>query len=166
MDMLKKLDTALAGIYKGTPKLSNSAKESLAKAWPWLALIFGVLQLWAAWALYELLRVVDRVATFYGVYVNQTSVYSGKDKFFIYLSLIALVIDAVILLMAYPKLKKRQKSGWNLIFLGAVLNALYGVFNLFVSGRGVGSLLGALIGTAITFYLLYQVKEKYTGPDM
>lgn len=163
MEIVKKIEAALAGVFKGAPKLSESARESLVKAWPWLALIFGVLQLWAAWALYDLLRVVDRVATIYGVYVNTAIGYSGKDKFFIYMSLIVLVVDAVILLMAYPKLKNREKSGWDLLFLGALLNALYGVFNLFISARGFGSLLGALVGTTIGFYLLYQVKDKYTG---
>lgn len=163
MELVKKAETALAGVYKGAPKLSASAKESLVKVWPILALIFGILQLWAAWALYDLIRLADRVNTVFGAYLSNYSVYSGKDKFFIYLSLIVIVVDAVILLMAYPKLAKRQKSGWNLIFLGALLNVAYGVLNLFISSRGFGSLLGTLVGSAIAFYLLFQVREKYTG---
>jgi hypothetical protein len=163
MELVKKAETALAGVFKGAPKMSDSAKESLVKAWPWLALIFGVLQLWAAWSLYELVRAYDRVDTVLGAYFNTYSAYTGSDKFFIYLSLAVLVIDAIILLVAYPKLARRQKRGWDLIFLGALLNLVYGVLNLFVAGRGFGTLLGTIIGSTIAFYLLLQVREKFNG---
>ncbi len=162
MDLIRKAESALAGVFKSAPNISASGKESLAKAWPWLAVIFGVLQLWAAWVLWDLLRVADRVTTIFGTYINSGfSVYSGKDKFFIYLSIISLVVDAVLLLVAYPKLVKRQKAGWDLIFIAALINAVYGVLNLFIYGRGFGSLIASLAGSVVGFYLLFQVREKY-----
>lgn len=161
MELVKKAETALAGIYKGAPKLSNNTKETLVSVWPWLALVFGVLQLWAAWALWDLTRAVDRVTTYLGTYLGGVYGYSGKDKFFIYLGLIMLVVDAIILLIAFPKLQKRQKSGWDLVFLGALLNVVYSLVNLFITGRGFSDFIFSLIGSAIGFYLLFQVKEKY-----
>lgn len=163
MELVKKVETALAGVFKGAPKLSDSTKETLVKIWPWLALIFGVLQLWAALVLWNLLRDMDKVVTYFGTYLGGVYGYSSSDKFFIYLSLAVLVLDAILLLIAYPKLVKRQKVGWNLIFLGALLNVLYSVLNLFIQGRGFGNFIGALIGSVISFYLLFQVREKYTG---
>ncbi len=163
MEIVKKAESVLAGLFKNAPKMSSSAKETLAKAWPWIALVFGVLQLWAAWILWDLVRAVDKVSTYFGVYLSDVYGYSSKDKFFIYLGLAVLVLDAVILLMAYPKLVKRQKKGWELIFLGALLNGVYSVLNLFISGRGFSDFFFALLGSAIGFYLLFQVKEKYSA---
>lgn len=161
MELVKKAETVIAGFFKNAPKLPANSKESLVKAWPWIALVFGVLQLWAAWVLWDLLRAVDKVSTYFGVYMSDVYGYSSKDKFFIYLSLAVLVVDAVILLMAYPKLVKREKKGWDLIFLGALVNVVYSVLNLFISGRGFADFLFALFGSAVGFYLLFQVKDKY-----
>jgi hypothetical protein len=164
MELVKKAETALADVYKGAPKLSDKTKETLVKIWPILALIFGVLQVWAAWGLWDLTRRVDSVVNYLGTYVTTAGYgYSGKDKFFIYLGILSLLVDGVILLMAYPKLKKRQKGGWDLIFLGSLINVAYSVVNLFISGRGFGSFLMSLIGSAIGFYLVFQVRDKYKG---
>ncbi len=162
MEMVKNAEKSLEGLYKGAPKLPNNAKESLVKVWPWLALIFGVLQLLAAWGLYDLTRAVSRVSTYFGTVLDVNIGYSGKDKFFIYLGIVVLVVDAVIMLKAYPKLVKRVKSGWDLLFLGSLLNVAYSLVNLFIRGRGMGDFFMSLVGSAIAFYLLFQVKDKYT----
>ena len=161
MELVKKAETALADVYKGAPKLSEKTREILVKIWPILALIFGILQLFAAVSLWNLVRSVTKAVTYYGVVLNTSVGYSGKDKFFLYLGLIFLVVDAVLLLMAYPKLKNRQKKGWDLIFLGSLLNVAYSIVNLFISGRGFGDFLLSLIGSAIGFYLVFQVRDKY-----
>jgi hypothetical protein len=162
MEFVKKAETALAGVYKGAPKLSNKVKDTLVNIWPWLALVFGILQLWAAWILWDLTRRVDRVVSYFGTYLGTNYGYSGKDKFFIYLGIIALLVDAIILLVAFPKLRKREKGGWDLIFLAGLLNVLYAVINFFISGRGFGDFILALLWSAIGFYLIFQVKDKYT----
>lgn len=161
MKLVEQAESSLAGVFKAAPKLSDSAKESVAKVWPWLALIFGVLQLWAAWVLWDLLDKVDKVSDLFGSYFGSVVGYSGKDKVFIYMSLGVLVLDAVVLLMAYPKLVKRSMAGWKLLFLGSLLNVVYSFFNLFIQGRGFGNFLAALVGSAVGFYLLFQVREKY-----
>ncbi len=163
MELVKKAETALGGVFKGAPKLSNSTKETLVKIWPWLALIFGVIQLFAALALWRLMHVADTITSFYGQVLNNYSVYSSTDKLFIYLGILLLLIDAIILLMAYPKLAKRQKSGWDLIFLGSLLNVVYSLVNMFIKGRGLTDFLMSLIGSAVGFYLLFQVREKYAS---
>ncbi len=165
MEALRPLENKLADLFKGAPKLTNSTKESLAKVWPWLALIAGVLQLLAAYWLWQAARVVDVL----GDYVNTLSVYysgqtagiSSFDKTVIYVGVIMLVVDAVIMLIAFPELQKRTKKGWDLIFLAAVINAVYSLVQLFTYGRGFGSFLFGLIGSAVGFYLLFQVREKY-----
>lgn len=166
MGTVKSLETKLEGVFKGLPPLSASAKESLAKAWPWLALIFGVLQLAAAWALWGLIRASDVLIDYaneFSYYTGQRLGYSSMDKTMVYLGVIVLVVDAVILLMAYPALAKRQRKGWDLLFLGALLNVVYSVLTIFIDGRGMGSFIFSLLGSAVGFYLLFQVREKFGG---
>lgn len=163
MELVKTAEKSLGDLFKSAPKLPNSAKETLVKVWPWLAVIFGALQLFAAWGLYDLTRTVSRFATYFGTLLNTSIGYSAKDKFFIYTGIIVLLVDAAIMLMAYPKLVKRQKSGWDLLFLGSLLNVAYSVVNIFISGRGIGDFLMSLLGSVVAFYLLFQVKEKYAA---
>lgn len=163
MEAVKKIENQLAPMFKNAPALPDTSKESLVKAWPWIALIFGILQLIAAWGLWGLLSFVER--TYYGAYADfykdVPGRLSGVDRTFIYIGVAVLVVDAVILLLAYPELKKRSRRGWDLLFLGALLNTAYAVVNLFINDRGLGGFLFSLVGSAIGFYLLFQVREKY-----
>lgn len=165
MTALKQLESKIGGLFKSAPPLSESAKKSLVGAWPWIALIFGILQLLAAWGLWNLTRYVDRLSdlsnTLSMYYTGESAALSSFDKTVIYLALIVLVVDAVILLMAYPELKKRTSRGWDLLFLGSLINAAYAVVSLFIDDRGVSSFIFSVLGSAVGFYLLYQVKDKY-----
>lgn len=160
MTSLKSIETKLQDVFKGLPPLPNNAKESLVKAWPWIALVFGILQLLAAYSLWRLTSFVERLNTLV-TYYTAASPLSATDKMVIYLGVIVLLVDAVILLMAYPHLKTRNRRGWDLLFLGALINVAYGVVQIFISGRGVGSFVFSLIGSTVGFYLLFQVQDKY-----
>lgn len=161
MKVVTKLEKTLAGLYKDAPALPNSSRETLAALWPWLALVFGVLQLAAAWALWRLTRVVDGVLNYYASYVDVRTGLSGYDKTVIYAGIVVLAIDAGMLLMAVAPLRARQARGWDLLFLGSLLNVLYAFVSLFIEGRGAGSFILSLLGSAVGFYLLFQVKSKF-----
>ena len=87
--------------------------------------------------------------------------YSSTDKIVIYGGIALLVINAVIFLMAFAPLKLKAQRGWDLLFLASLINIVYGVAQIFISGRGVGDFILSLIGTAIGLYLLFQVKDYY-----
>ena len=161
MDTVKKIEERLDRVFKDLPALPESSRETLASVWPWIALVFGVLQIFAAWALWNLVRVAETMIGYSSLYVNYPDALNGTDRIVIYLGIAVLLVDAVILLMAYPELKKRSRRGWDLLFLGALLNVFYSLVTLFIDGRGVGSFLFSLIGSAIGFYLLFQVRGKY-----
>jgi len=162
MDAVKKLENKIGRLFKDVPPLPENSREALVGAWPWIALIFGVIQIFAAWALWNLIRVADTVGVMYGsFYVNYPAAISGADRFIAYFGIVVLLVDAVILLMAYPELKKRTRRGWDLLFLGALINVVYSVVSLFIDGRGLGSFIFSAVGSAVGFYLLYQVRGKY-----
>jgi len=123
--------------------------------------VFGILQIFAVFALWNLGHAVTAylsVATAYGMTSAPTL------GFFYYVGLAALAVDAIILLVAYAPLKARSKKGWDLLFLGSLINLLYGVVMLFDGAYGgFDKLLGALLGSAIAFYFLFQVRDYYTG---
>ncbi len=160
--MLSKLETMLAGVYKATPKLSGDAKKSIVNIWPWVALIFGILQLWAAYGLWHWGRAVNKVADVFNSYLGTNTVVHHLNIFY-WISLVVLALTGVLLLMAYPALKARAKSGWNLLFYSALLNGLYGIFSAFNNYGGVGSLVMQLIVSAIVLYFLFQIRDQYSS---
>lgn len=165
MAALQNAEQKLGDLFKGLPPLSKNAKEALANAWPWIALVFGVLQLAAAYWLWKLTQYTsafnDLANSLSTYYTGESVGLSSMDKTIIYLGIAVLVVDAVILLMAYPHLKTRTRRGWDLLFLGSIINVLYSLVSLFIDGRGFGSFLFGLIGSAVGFYLLFQVRELY-----
>lgn len=103
-------------------------------------------------------------------YANQLSMAAGNGPvttslgLFYYLGLASLLIDGVLLLMAYNPLRAHSKKGWNLLFLAALVNLVYGIIFAFDNNYGnMGNLVSALIGSAIAFYFLFQVRDYYTG---
>lgn len=161
MTSIKIIENKLAELFKGVPDLPETSREALAKVWPALALVFGVLQLIAAWALWNVIRTADSVIQYSNFYVRNPDTLTGTDRLFIYTGVVVLLVDAVILLMAYPELKKRARRGWDLLFLGALINLGYSVLSIFIYNRGLGSFLFSLLGSAVAFYLLFQVRGKY-----
>lgn len=167
MENVHKIEKQLEGTFKDLPQLSDSTRETLANIWPWLALIGGIVQLWAAWILYALTSVassyLDAINSLSLATTGQNIGPTGLDKTIIYLGIILLIVDAVILLMAFPLLQKRSRRGWDLLFLAALINLAYGVLQIFTYQRGFMTFVGSLIGSFIAFYLLFQIRGKFGG---
>lgn len=159
-----RLQKELEKMFKQLPQLPESSKETLARAWPWIALVFGILQIIAALALIKLLNTAENILLVGNSFLGSSVGLSVFDKLTIYLGIIFLAVDAIILLLAYPELKKRSRRGWELIFLGSIINVAYSVISIFIISRGFGTFIFSLLGSAVGFYLLFQVRSKY-GSD-
>lgn len=166
MQALEALENSLAEIYKNAPPLDKKTKLSIVDIWPWVALIAGILQLYAAYSLWQAGHYVNHLAD----YTNSLSQsLTGKPLdhphlgLTFYLGLAFLAASGLVMLAAYPKLSAKYKSGWDLLFLGLVLNLVYGIVMLFANGyNGPGRLVGSAIGAVIGFYFLFQIREVYT----
>ncbi len=154
----------LEDVNKKLPQLPVKGREVLAKIVPWLALIGGVLTLLGILSFWQTGHYVDE----YTNVLNQWSVATGQALttptlgFTWYLLLVVMVIEAVVLLVAFPRLKEGKRSGWKLLFYLAVLSLVLGVLYIFTPGYGGGSFVGTLIGSAIGFYLLMQIRPYFT----
>lgn len=151
---------------KSTPPLPPKAKQVLVEWAPWLSLIAGVLSLWGAWALWHWANVanafVDYANSLSAIYGGQTVV-AERLTAVVWVGIAVLIVEGLIYLLAFPGLRDRKKSGWNLLYWGALVNIAYGVVVMFTAYGGFGNLLMSLIGTAIGMYLLFQIRSAYSA---
>lgn len=166
MGPLNQLETSLAGVFKGAPKLPKGFKDWLVKYLPWFTLIGGLLSIWAAWSLWHWAHIANALIN----YANSLSqafggqtVATSRMTVGIWLGVIVLAVEAVVYLLAFPGLKAHKKAGWNMLFLGSIINVVYGVVVMFTDYGGAGNLIGALIGTIIGWWILFQIRDYYTG---
>lgn len=141
---LSELETKLDDIFgKKAPQLPENIKEIIVKIAPYLAVIGVVFALPAILAILGIGTLAAPLALMGGV---------GTLGGFT-ISMIFTAVMIVIQIMAIPGLFKRSLSAWRLLFYASLLSAASSLFSL-----QLGSL---IIGTAISFYILFQVKSYY-----
>lgn len=132
----------LEDVYKNAPKLPENARETLVKISPILALVFGVLGILAGLGLVG----VSPVGMFSGLRASSVLLLSG----------VATIAASAMMLVAYPKLQKREIGGWTLLFWSEVVNVVSSLLTL-----SFGNVLSTVIWAAIAFYILFQIKGHY-----
>ncbi len=165
METLHKLEAQLEPLFKDLPELPKNAKDTLVSIWPYLALFLAIIQLAAAFTVWGAVTSTNRIleaANYLSASIGYGVVYSQTDKILLYVGIGFLIVNAAIFLMAYKPLSEKSKKGWDLLFLASVVNVAYGVLQIFLVGYGLPSFLMSLVGSAIGFYLLFQIKNNYT----
>lgn len=166
MNVLSRIEEYLEPYFSMLPQLSKDTRRLLANIWPWLSLFVGVMQLLSAWWLFLWIQKLDmytnitqKIISTYGDTSYVTSV-----SIFAWIAIISLLLNGVILFIALPKLLKKRLTGWRLVFLAVLINLIYGLVSTFIEGRGgIVNFLGAVLGSAIATYLLFQIREHYGG---
>lgn len=170
MTPIKELETKLDEVVnKKAPQLSAGAKNMLFRWSPWIALVVGVLSLLAGISLWHTAHGIQN-STY--VVKQLCSTYAGGDSgcdipnvthlnFWVWVAVIFLIIQGVLYLRAYPRLRDKQKSGWNFLYYAALVNVAYAIVTLFTSYDVFGHFLGALISAVVTFYLLFQTRPLF-----
>lgn len=165
MSALQPLENGLDDLFgKKAPPLPAGAKRALVEYLPWISLVFGLVSLYAAYALWHWAHIANSLIN----YANTWSAVYGGPKIAasqmtagLWLGLAVLVIEALLYIAAFPAAKARKKSGWDMLFYALLVNIVYGVVVMFTNYGSVGSLVGSLIGSAIGFYLLFQIRPSY-----
>jgi hypothetical protein len=164
MGPLGKLESALDVVLdkKAPFKLPQSTRKSLASAMWWIALIVGVLDVWAAYTFWHWGHIANQFVDVVNYYTGGT--YGHHLGFFYYTSLVAIALVAALLLLAVPGLKAMKKSGWNLMFYAALVEVIVAIARIFSDiGGGFGNFLSSAIGAVIGAYLLFQVRDYFVG---
>ncbi len=142
---LKQIEDEIGKVYsKISVHLPAGLKEFIVHYGPWITLILMVI------AIPAILLALGISA----VAIPAISMYAGAQTGGMYfvgglITLFALVLEA----MALPGLFKRQLSGWRLLLYSILVSA---VGNLLSMNLG-----GLIIGTALSLYVLYEVKSYY-----
>jgi hypothetical protein len=131
------------------PALPASIKELLVTFAPWLALLGGVIGLMVFVPGVLVLLVLSPVAGIAGGGIG----YVGTI-----VHLILSAVGAVMSLMSFNGLRARSFGGWTMAFWATTVYLVAGLLPL-----GIGSLIGTIIGGAISMYLLFQTKPYYDG---
>jgi len=142
----KQIAKPLEDVYAKVPSLPANIRELLVTIAPWLSLIFGVLMVLTG---VGGLGVLTALSPF-------VAAYAGGFSVFFLVSSIVVIAQGVLMLLAFSPLKRRAVRGWNLLLWSEVLAVLSSVVTV-----NVGSVIGALIGAAISFYFLFQMRSYY-----
>jgi len=166
MTQVDKLEALLdESLRKKAPyQMPESSRKTLAGALWWLTLVFGVLQLWAAWALWHAGHYVDSLAEYSNALANQYGIYTASTPhlgMMYYVTLLFVALSAALLLLAAPGLKAMHLSGWKILFYSLLANALYGLFNVFSDYGSPQDLVFTAISTVLGLYLLFQVRDYF-----
>jgi len=130
-------------LVKKVPALPAAAKDFIVKFGPWISLVVGIMLLPLILAAFGLGALFGPVAMMGGVRFGATYM----------LSMLVAAGQMVLQFAAIPGLMKRQMGGWKLAFYGALVGAVYSIVSF--------NIIGLIIGTGLTLYVLYQIKSYY-----
>ena len=138
-----KVINSMGDMYAKVPSLPKGATDFLVVIVPWISLVFGALMILGSLSAFGLTAVF-----------SPFSAMSQGAGFAASLMIIAVVgiAQGVLMLVAFPSLRKNKEKGWNLLFWSEIL----GLVSVIV-GLSIGGVIGALIG----FYFLFQIRSYY-----
>jgi hypothetical protein len=155
---MQPLENALDKLFvRHAPSLPRNGKKTLIEYLPWLSLALGLLALYAVYALWHWAHLVNSLLTYSG----GSGTAGNHLSFGVWLGLIVLGAEALLYLAAFPAIRARQKTGWNLMFYALLVNAAYGVVIASTAYGSLGNLLVTLIASAAGLYLLFQIRTSY-----
>jgi hypothetical protein len=158
---MQAIEKMLGDAFKNLPTLPEEARKGLATALPWLALVGGVLSLVGAWYLYDAVSNLNQLYSAFG-YTGPVAGISGVA----WVTVVVLVAQAVLFLLAFPALRTGKKSGWNFALMAMLVTVVYSViYNLFSGYLNFGGFVFSLIGSAFGLYLLFQVRSHFGGTE-
>lgn len=153
-------------LVKDAPvQIPTGGRKLIAQWAPWISLVVGLLSLLSALSLWhfanranEIIGYANEFGRAYGVQTQVESI-----SFFVYVSIIFIVIQGVLMVVAFKGLLDKNKSkGWNLLLYSMFASIAYTFFSLFVDHyRSVGSSLFGIIGIVIGLYILAQIRDQY-----
>ncbi|PIZ63187.1 hypothetical protein COY17_01030 [Candidatus Saccharibacteria bacterium CG_4_10_14_0_2_um_filter_52_9] len=168
MSALQSLETNLEDVFvKNAPALPENGKKMIVEYLPWINLVLGLISLYTVYMLWHWAHLLDAANKFIDYANSITQAYGGTTvaghrlSVVVWASMAVMAVQAVLYILAFPALRARKKSGWDLLFYALLVNVVYGVVVLFSDYGGVGNLIGSLIGSAVGFYFLFQIRSLY-----
>jgi hypothetical protein len=133
-------------LVKKAPALPKNIKEIIVKFAPWLEILGIIIGVPAVLAFLGMGAMMGSLVPYAG--------YGMARAGGLYLvGMIFFIVTLVLQGLSIPGLLSRSKSGWNMLFYATLVNAVYAIVNF--------EIVSLLIGTVLSLYLMFQVKEYY-----
>ncbi|OGK08966.1 hypothetical protein A2767_03030 [Candidatus Roizmanbacteria bacterium RIFCSPHIGHO2_01_FULL_35_10] len=130
-------------LVKKAPALPTNIKETIVKFAPWAILVIFILTLPVILFVFGLGALMVPFSFMGGVTAGTNTVIT-----FVF-SAVQMVLEA----MAIPGLFKNSRNAWNLVYYATLVGAVQYVVTF--------NLGGLLIGSLLSLYILFQVREHY-----
>lgn len=162
MNSVGKLETTIAGWYKGLPHLPAEVRKWLSENVWWIALvgvIFGAFSI-LGMLFFSLLAGAALTAIAGGLGAIAGITIFLSVLFTVLLGAVCLVLSA----MAINPLKAMQKKGWTLLFWVLLIEAAATVLTNLLSATFLGLIWG-LLWVAVGGYFLFELRSYFDGKD-
>lgn len=156
MELVKSLEHSIEGVHKGLPHLPAGFRNWLVENVWWLVAVSVAL---TVFSLISAFQALSYISQFTAAYAPLGAVYAQSSTW-LWMTIAASVVQVVLLAMAISPLKSKQARGWHLLFIVSLVNVALSLLGI-VFGGGVPSLLGALIGLAIGWYVLFEIRSGF-----
>ncbi|MDO8499311.1 MAG: hypothetical protein Q7S66_01475 [bacterium] len=141
----QQIDKVLENFFTHTlPALPENVKAGIVKWTPWFDLLMMIFLLPILLFALGLGTVLAPFAILGGGY------YGGG---FYVVSLIVSIVAVILQLIALPGLFHRTQSGWKYAFYAVWVHFVYRLFDY--------NIVGAIVGTGVSLYVLYQIRSYY-----
>lgn len=162
MSKLQNLVNKTEKLLKPLPHIPNHWRETLAKnAW-WLLAVSVFLMVLAIIStiqtIFTALALFNVPSEVFGYYVPKS--YSTQWVWMMMLKVAEMVIIAFVAGVAVKDLKAMKYSGWNKLLTLLFITAVISVINIFFSP---GQIAWDIIGIAAGLYLLFEIRNYYSG---
>jgi len=147
---MEKLEKFFEDLFtkKGLYQLPVGVKEWLVKWSPRLVIISVVLSVYSIIGALSMGAYLGKVGAVFGVSLGLRY----------YLGLAVFGAQTIVIAAAFPGLKSRHKSGWKMLYYSTLISLVYAV----ISSISLGGMIWSFLGSALGFYILFQVKSYYT----
>lgn len=136
----------IGDVFKSLPNLPDGLVEFFVKITPYLALLGALFNV--------IITPLGALATIFSLLTL-----SPMTGLFMLLSTVLMLVNGVLLFVAFKPLKNREHRGWMFLFWSNVFSAASTVFSIL----GGSSWVGGLLGLAIGFYILFQMRRFYSS---
>jgi hypothetical protein len=138
------LEKELEPIFAKFPAFPENIKELLVQIAPYFAILIAVL---GGLAVLTLMGMSSSIGIAMEAY--------GGSSWRMWLSILSAGASAVFCVMAFKPLQSKQKKGWDYMWYVSLISLASNVLSF--------NFIGAIIGGLIGFWILFQIKSKYTS---
>lgn len=160
---MNKIEGAVAKVAKDLPHLPVGGRKWLGENVWWIVIVgAGIAALASLVRLIDIIRAADALSRLSAyIPIGSTGTWAVTASF---TSLALVVLQVIILAFAIQPLKNRQKKGWSLLFLTALVSAVAIVVTAVISLDVLQLILTLIFGAiflAIGLYFVFEIRDQF-----